>query len=333
MIAAVVFFLILCSSISGFNFKGREFTLEHSLWLRGFAALLVLFHHMKPELGGCNLINTCYGACGRYCVAVFFFMSGYGLMLQLHKSGDRMFSNYAARRFPKLLIPYCTAWLFTVGCLGDVLPDLEAIGNHWLTGESFLPFSYYVEELCLFYAAFWLCFRFCRPSIGLLLLFIFTISAMVMFRVAHWNNHWWISSIAFPMGALVAFVIQRKINMWWPCFGIACLTSLLMLAMRCDWVDCIGFHAFAVEPLFCLLVVFVIPRLRLRSERFNGMMLIGRISYEFYILSGCVLCWCLNVHYPWYPCLVMVVLLAVARVFHYINGRILKTVNGIPGLK
>lgn len=321
MLFAFVFLLIFGSSIIGVDFKGRELTFQHSQWFRGVVALLVLAHHMKPDLGACSVFHSCSG---KYCVAAFFFMSGYGLMLQLDKAREKMFLDYGERRFPKLLIPYATAWVLAVWVLKGGMPDWETIGNHWLTGESYLPFAYYVEELCLLYAVFWLCFRFFRQSVGLVLLFGATIAAMLLLRAFHWNNHWWVSSVSFPLGALMAYVVRRKISMWFPVCGVCCLFLLLLGAMKCGCLDRVTFHAFAVEPVFSVLLVLVIPRLRLRSQKLNGMMFLGGISYEFYILSGSVLYWCRHVDYPWYPCLVIPLLAVVAVVFHYINGRIIR---------
>lgn len=291
--------------------------------------MMVLFYHMKDGVGDTLITRALFGSCGRYCVAVFFFMSGYGLMLQLKKSGVSMFANYASRRFPKLLVPYFTAWILVAWAILPKTIDLTGIGTNWLTGESFLPYSYYIEELFLFYILFWAIFRFFNIRWGLLLLFVSTIAIMLCFRHIQWNNHWWISSIAFPMGSLLAYAHPHKKNIWLIGAGILCSSAILFFGKTLGWIDFVVFHAFAVEPVFCYLLFLIIPLLQIRPGKFNCLKFIGNISYEFYILSGAVLYLCKNLDFPAYTFAVLSALICVAFIFNKVNRLIVKLIQNL----
>ncbi len=103
----------------------KEFTKEHSAAVKGFAVLLLLFYHLFHEeetvlsLGvdyaplSLNTLLTASGF-GNICVAVFVFLSGYGIakgILKQEHTDARMVYRQAASRFLKLMLNFLALYL------------------------------------------------------------------------------------------------------------------------------------------------------------------------------------------------------------------------------
>ena len=91
--------------------------------LKGIALLLLLLHHMVYDKIGLfddiqvykslYLVNE-LGKFGKLCVAIFVFLSGYGLTKQLDKNKYIKIGEFYKRRFSKLYLNYWFIWLIFV---------------------------------------------------------------------------------------------------------------------------------------------------------------------------------------------------------------------------
>ena len=72
--------------------------------LKGLLALLIIFHHISQKITtGENFSNFEY--MGRYIVALFFFLSGYGLYFQYSNNATYM-ENFLKKRLVRIFIPF-----------------------------------------------------------------------------------------------------------------------------------------------------------------------------------------------------------------------------------
>ena len=72
--------------------------------LKGFLALFIIFHHVSQKITtGANFSNFEY--MGRYIVALFFFLSGYGLYFQYSNNATYM-ENFLRKRLTRIFIPF-----------------------------------------------------------------------------------------------------------------------------------------------------------------------------------------------------------------------------------
>lgn len=115
-------------------------------WLKIIAAFAVIFHHYSQyalsELGQDNFILRCFSLFGGYCgVAIFFFLSGYGLMeSDLNKQLSAI--QFFKRRFLKLYIPVFLAtaiWLYLCPLFTDI--DLSRFGATEIGGGHFIKYQ------------------------------------------------------------------------------------------------------------------------------------------------------------------------------------------------
>ena len=98
-------------------------SLSDSNALKGVALLFLLCHHLFYKPNGLydevvvkgHLVMLELGALSKVCVAIFVFLSGYGLMIQtLSKEGTVDWKAFFVRRFKKLFLNYWLIWLIFV---------------------------------------------------------------------------------------------------------------------------------------------------------------------------------------------------------------------------
>lgn len=95
---------------------GINLTKNDTMFLKGIALLLLLLHHLFCN--GNGLFSNYYGimngiaAFSKVCVAIFVFLSGYGLM----KSNRKILGirNFYKKRFMRLYMNYWLIWLLFV---------------------------------------------------------------------------------------------------------------------------------------------------------------------------------------------------------------------------
>lgn len=104
------------------NNKIFSLTIDDTLFLKGVAIVLMLLHHLfyvRQELyddihlfGHHYLVNE-IGQFGKVCVAIFVFLSGYGLQIVDSKRHESL-KHYYVHRYVKLYTNYWLIWLLFV---------------------------------------------------------------------------------------------------------------------------------------------------------------------------------------------------------------------------
>lgn len=153
-------------------------SLADSSALKGIAILLLLFHHLfyidnglfnEYYCMGVPVIHTVAHAC-KVCVALFVFLSGYGLMVSTSKVANLNIRHFFVHRFSKLYVNYWFIWLLfvPVGVIvfgrtfesvyhDDFLPYfiLDFLGLLNLTGKlGYNPTWWFYSCIILLYIAF-----------------------------------------------------------------------------------------------------------------------------------------------------------------------------------
>lgn len=121
---------------NGFSFLDKNGTLV----LKGIAILFILFSH----LGG--HYTRIFTPCGGIGVALFLFISGYGLTKSDEKNG---LQHYWTKRLVGVWLPYVLIQVFTSGL--HLLDILLIKPSH--------PFGWYLNYLMIWYFMFWIIHR------------------------------------------------------------------------------------------------------------------------------------------------------------------------------
>lgn len=273
--------------------KHHPFDRKATVPLRGVLAVLVVLGHLKSH---CPWATTWlpWVSWQTPAVAVFFFLSGYGLSKGFAAKGDGYLSGFIARSFGKLLrglVPVVAVYSLWLQTQGRFMPLFL---KFWQDGNTPVPNTWYVYALLLMYVLWWMSWRFLhRPVIRLASLWAgVLIYFCVMEFVLDWNFVWARTILAFPIGATFA-VNERKILAaidQRPLIVYASVLVALVLAIAiCSCIPC-GFVAIAGRGLTSTLGIFVIltwyamPVPDLMALRF-----LGGVSYELYLVHGVVI--------------------------------------------
>lgn len=311
----LLFFVLISVAVRR---RMEVFSLELTVFLRGVMALLVLYHHM----GGISDIWGIQAACGRYAVAFFFFLSGYGLMLGYGRMGDRYLDGFFHKRLVKILVPYSLAV-----CVSCVVKwneyGVEQFWENVLTGESVVSFGYFVEALLVLYCCFYAIMRTFGKSYGPWMIVPVTLSLGVMFFLWNWNAHWYISLLGFPTGVLVCRYENHLRNHFaLSASGIAVALLLIVLVRAtCGGLNsAILCFVLLIVPAFCVAFYFLSSHLMIR--KLSPLCFVGKISYEIYIYQGVVLSLCYSFGFVnWF--FIVLFCIAVALFFNRINGKLI----------
>lgn len=176
-----------------------------SMFLRGIGTLLVILAHYSQwyvMVEGSNIIWYLLTKLGRYGVAVFFLVSGYGLVFSAKKG---VTTEWIIRRVMHVYFPYLV--------IEGILHLLG--GKQWtlrgFTGYIFCLDAWFVFVIVLFYIAFWFVWRFCTHKMLWMAIGILAISfglALVMK-----DSVWYASNAAFLVG-VAAGQYDEELNIW-----------------------------------------------------------------------------------------------------------------------
>lgn len=137
---------------------------EHSDGLKGWMCIAVLIHHLAIFSGIFD--NTWFGhflyLLGSWAVAVFLFLSGYGLYCSYAEKGMDYLKGFFRKRFLPLYVSYIIAVIlyfiydFKTGMtMGKVIKSLT-----W--GGTIVSFGWFFQMLFVMYLLFFFVFRFCK---------------------------------------------------------------------------------------------------------------------------------------------------------------------------
>ncbi|HPG64321.1 MAG TPA: acyltransferase, partial [Saccharofermentans sp.] len=147
------------------KFNDDYLSLDASKAIQGFAAIVIIFHHISQRVSQDGSIQTpinFFVNIGAYCVAIFFFCSGYGLIKSKDKKEGYM-KSFLWKRLVVLLLPFfvingfyvLVAQIFMKANFSPFTIFSYVVGLKLVTGDG-----WYVITSLIMYIAFFLFFRF-----------------------------------------------------------------------------------------------------------------------------------------------------------------------------
>lgn len=303
----------------------HEDFLDHSVMkgLQGFAAVGVILHHVTQivtQYGSYDrgLINVMNDA-GVFFTALFFFCSGYGLVISLLHKGDYL-KGFLRKRLPAVLVPFyvCNLLFVVVSLVAGARPKAWELVSY-LSGLVLLNDQmWFIVELAILYVVFYFCFR--KRKEGSLPLGKMAVVMVVMTIVSLLLGHdglpdsqglwfygeWWYNTtwtffvgmvIAKNKDAVVDYVqkqYKRVLVLFAILFAVLYPLTIFMLRSVGYWREWPG-HPGYVEKLLTLLVqaptviVFVLLLFLISMKvQFGNHVLAfcGTIALEMYLLQN-----------------------------------------------
>ena len=225
---------------------------RNSLLLRGGGIILMLIHHLfySPEsralyddviVQGIGLVNQ-IGIFSKLCVAIFIFVSGYGLTVSTPQNISP--KDFYWRRYKKLYFNYWYIWLLFVPISIFVFGRTfeEAYGNHIML-KAILDFIGLLKifEIDSYNPTWWF------YSCIIILYLLFPILNKYL-----WNSTYLILSIAVAIG-LFSFIPGVKVIYG---YLLVFITGMLITKMPVKWIDNCN-----IMSIICALLIFSLWRM------------------------------------------------------------------------
>jgi peptidoglycan/LPS O-acetylase OafA/YrhL len=305
----------------------HPFDTNATLPVRGILAILIVCHHLSLYFHDASF--AIFKNWGTAIVSVFFFISGYGLMVSYLKKGKSYLTNFFRHRFSKLLPTFL---LLTIGCgiYHYKSHFISAIAHDFLIGLPTLPNSWFLYVIFYFYIAFYISCRASRSNVQCIgYMALFTLLSMAMTLLAKFGSWWYVSQPSIVLGLIVAVHEEwvKKSLCRHPfaiIFPIILISLLSYFFIPNTALKTLTFSNLA--PLLVLFTLYAYPPIRNKVIRY-----LGKVSLEIYLVHGLVisvmhkiggLCGCPVL--PWYVFTVLTFILTIplAALAHQFNQAI-----------
>lgn len=143
-------------------------------YIKIIAAIVVVISHLTKDYD-LWIFNQLFDF-GTYSVALFFFLSGYGLKYSLMNKTNYL-NRFLTKRIPKVAIPYIVSTIAWIIISSIIYPQKELSLLDIFSYYPILPFGWYFVVLIYLYILFYLSYRYFKSSIllclGVLIYYIF----------------------------------------------------------------------------------------------------------------------------------------------------------------
>lgn len=267
--------------------------------LRGFLALGIIFHHLSPLVkSGEEFSNFSY--MGTYIVSIFFFLSAYGLYVQ-NESRENYLDNFLVKRLSKIIVPFFIISLIYIfyRFVNGQLIDLNFFINLFKQGSTIIYNGWFVDIIILMYIFFYISFKlFQNKFLSIVLNTIFIICYICLAIKLGYNFWWYNSALAFAIGLIWAKnqnKIDRVLEKYY-FIVIILVTVLLFVSHKYDVLlkylhleDSYSYALAANLDNIIFTIYFIIVFLKKINFSNVYLTLIGRISFELYMIHGLVI--------------------------------------------
>lgn len=254
--------------------------------LKGFFILTVVLHHICQRTVEPGLFIA-YKNLGFLSVAVFFYLSGYGLMRAAQKNSTYL-HGFLTKRLARVYVPFVVANAVLV----FLAPDTQTFSmGHYLLDVSGLHLfdttQWFILVILYFYLLFFIAMKAgiaMKNDISrLIVLYAGTLGYIVFCKLLHVGIWWYNTCLLFPLGITAAIYLNSVTRIlqalpYWLITGAVCLGAYASYNLSLQEITGTGFLA---PILFTASVILLLSRIGIQSK---AMGVVGAISLEIYIL-------------------------------------------------
>lgn len=206
----ILLILLLISSLFRAYKKFKPFDIKTTIPLRGLLALGIIMHHTSQVYG----LDACilspfrhFLTLGAPIVAIFFFLSGYGLCISLSKKGKSYINGFLKKRLNTYLPELIFLTFIAIIVFYLKGNSLEYQMEKACNGFPPLPSSWFLYALTFIYVAFLtasLISHFDSFKTGIYISLLVLVYAILLILLGF--GHWWYYSLpAVSIGYFAAF--------------------------------------------------------------------------------------------------------------------------------
>ena len=266
--------------------------------LKGLLALLIIFHHISQKITtGENFSNFEY--MGRYIVALFFFLSGYGLYFQYSNNATYM-ENFLKKRLVRIFIPFfifIVIYVIYRATLGEVV-NVDFFLSFWKDHSNIIYNGWFINSIIVLYVIFYVSFMNKDSKIAEYKLVFLTL-VYIFWKAYQDHGDWeYVSIMAFLLGV---FWMKNRVSidklLEKNYFIFLVSFSILMYVFHYyeDIMKNIGitnkYVYYGIVGNLCTMVFVVYFLLLTNKLNFSNKYLdfLGDISFEIYMIHGLVM--------------------------------------------
>ena len=296
--------------------------------LKGLLALLIIFHHVSQKITtGENFSNFEY--MGRYIVALFFFLSGYGLYFE-YSNNENYMENFLRKRLVRIFIPFfvfIVIYVFYRATLGEVV-NVDFFLSFWRDHSNIVYNGWFVNSIIVLYVIFYVSFKMKDSKSSFYMLTFLTL--VYIFLKAYQNHGDWeyVSIMAFLLGIFwmknrtsIDKYIEENYFVFLVSFSILMYVFRHYEAIMKNIGITNKYVYYGIVGNLCTMIFVVYFLLLTNKLNFSNKYLdfLGNISFELYMIHGLIM-HCLGkffVSSPVNDVIYTIVVLLVSIVFAY----------------
>lgn len=292
----------------------KIFSLEVSNSLRSVMQLVIILSHLYFVLRDV-LVFQVANALATSIVAMFLFISGYGLMQGYQRAteqGKDPFVGFMRRRIWGILKPYLVIQALYFALLyweQSYLPGLDTLWALLRHGHTPLPNAWFIFVLLALYLLFYLVYGILRlrRTQALIAIFAGSIVLRAIPYLLGYERAWWATTLAFFSGLMFGTyeeILYPYLRSWW---GILLMIMMVLMLRLQPWELMLPL-AFMLIPILILVFLHLsgynawldgmyaevrtsegasLRQLQPISGLIaSGLMLLATISFELYLIHG-----------------------------------------------
>lgn len=335
LLISVLLIWTVCA-LGSHTFMGVLFSKQATVPLRGLLAIDIVLHHLSLRLveasPDCHWIWSQFSFWGAPIVAVFFFLSGYGLMVSLITKGQKYLDGFLKKRLLKIVLPLVLCSIVfeatSITLWGGQIADFR---KDW----PFLPNCWFCVTIIIYYFAFYIAALLFKssPIKVAYSMWLFSLVYVFLFKVMDFSSWWYQMVLSINIGMTLAYYETAIRNVLYKYKRTIVLLLFLLTLLSAYWASCSKTDNFPVGMMVLSLVIglLIYSLLCLRPIKSNRLLtFFGKHSFEIYLIHGAVISVLFGMAYTYIPRWwhVFTILTFLATFFFaWILRKVMKVVN------
>lgn len=275
-------------------------SLDKTSRLRGIMAMGIVLHHMSEVTVGGTLFPLLQHM-GYLLVSLFFFFSGYGLMISYRRKGAIYLRQFWKDKILYIFLVYL--WISVVyavvkSFMGSEI-TLQSFAVSFINGSPVANNSWYMIVQILLYFVFWGTFSLKRVSNKIKIFIVFTLEVImaVVFHQLSYSVIWYMSNFAFAIGIWWAEERERIdvfVGKRWFLTEVMMFSGFVLFSGLPLLGEKFGVMSEAVRLVsriisstcFVLFVIILMKKFTFKEGIWD---FFGKISLEIYLVHGLVI--------------------------------------------
>ncbi|GEM_PF-529144 len=259
--------------------------------LRGLMQLVIVCSHLYFAMEHPPLPFVLCNKLGTTVIALFLFMSGYGLAVSFKSKGDAYWKGFFTRRVWGVFSPmlWLTILFQLILCAKHgYTPFLSAL---FLRGKTPLPNAWFIFALVLLYSFFFIAFRLTkRTKQSILLLAILCLAFIATTYLLHFERAWWVTTLAFLSGVFYAYHEASLYHTFSSVWGVILSIGITFGIISSD-IELLLLLPYLVIPIVVIVLINKSGYARWIQREKGGhirriLSSLSSISYELYLIHG-----------------------------------------------